>query len=81
MTGEERAAYVNAVWQEYISRHGHERLISPIEYALARHWAVNGVPLRVVLRAFKDAGKTGRSLLYMEEPVEAAMKHWEKAMA
>lgn len=81
ITDQERSLYVNAVWDEYQKFTGRERLVSNIEFCLIRHWLETGVPLRIVLRAFKDMGKTGRSLLYAELPVQRAMETWQKAMA
>lgn len=80
MTDQEREAYVRQVWSAYLERHGHERMISNIEWCLARHWAVTGVPLRTALRAIAETDKPGRSLLYYEEPVEAAMRRHESPM-
>lgn len=80
MTDTEQAGFINEVWEAYLERHGHMRLISPIEFALARHWAVNAYPLRVVLRGIRETEKTGRSLLYFEQPVEAAMRRHESPM-
>jgi hypothetical protein len=80
MTDLERAEYVNAAWEAYLERHGHERLISPIEFALIRSWLESDYPLRVVLGAIRDTAKIGRSLLYMELPVEEAMARVRSGM-
>jgi hypothetical protein len=80
MTEEEGDLFITTVWAEYQKLHGHEREMSNIEWCLARHWRETGVPLRIVLRGMKDAGKTGRSLTWYEQPVEQAMAHWERTM-
>ena len=80
MTDAERTTYTQAVWEAYLERHGHERLISPIEYALVRSWLESDYPLRIVCGAIRDAAKTPRSLLWYELPVEEAMVRLRSGM-
>ena len=81
MTEEEKARYIREVWEAYLERHpGSQRLMSPMEWAIARHWRETGVPLRVALRAIRETENPGRSMLYFEQPVEQAMRRHESPM-
>jgi hypothetical protein len=80
MTEQEKAHYVREVWAEFERATKVERLMSSMEWALARHWRETGVPLFVVRRGITETRRPGRSLLYYEGPVEQAMTYWEKAM-
>ena len=74
MRDPELVQYVEAVERHLCARRGVERLLSPVEFALARRWYSAGVPLAEILNAIDgafDAGQTAFSLSFCRRQVEA----------
>lgn len=54
MTPDQRIEYVRAVLYEFAQVHGKKRTPSNVEWALARQWAEEGIPLPTVLQAVRE---------------------------
>lgn len=80
MSPDQRIEYGRAVWSAHQARRRDERIMSPAEWDLIRRWMDQKIPLRVVLRGIADTARAGRSLLYYEPSVTAAIKSWERAL-
>lgn len=85
MTNAQRYQYAQEVWTAFKDKSaGSPRmtlgLMTPAEWSVVATWMDRDIPLRVVLRAFKDTkGKDARTLLYFAGPVEQAYRHWIEA--
>jgi len=74
--GHQWPEYARAVWDEFTRRSGRsERFQSPAEWWLLRGWLLDGIPLRVVLRAMEDTRKGALSLTYYGPSVR---DEWER---
>lgn len=79
---EQRPAYAEAVWDEFLrkSEHAVTRSISPGEYSTLTGWMDAGIPLAVILRGFKDTRGKGRMLGYFNSSVLEAYEKWRQAV-
>jgi hypothetical protein len=78
VTDAEKDAWINEVWNLYQERSGRERLMSSVEFSLARWWREQGYPLRVVCGAIERAPKVGRNLMYLENVVGSEVERWQR---
>ena len=86
MTSEQRQSYARQVWQAFKehslpSPQNTLDLASPLDWYLIASWMDRGIPLRIVLRAFKDTKGPARTLLYYSGPVEEAYRYWLRALS
>jgi hypothetical protein len=62
VTGDALTEYVDAIERELSRHRGHERALSPPDFALVRGWYDGGVPLARVLDAIDAAARGGDAL-------------------
>lgn len=80
LTGDERLAYLRAVWGEFSKKAEITRDWSSAEYHVAARWLDQGIPLFVILRAIEDFNGKPRRLGAIEQPVANAVDYWRKAV-
>jgi hypothetical protein len=75
-------AYCLDIYCEFLKRAGlpPTRCMSPLEWLCLKAWMDTGIPLRVVLRGFRDTKGTGHTLRYYEPSVRAAYATWRAAL-
>jgi hypothetical protein len=76
-------AYAITIWTDFLlkAKMPPTRIMSPLEFGLVSEWIAAGVPLRIVLRAFRDTqGHKAGSLLYYRQPVAEAYRMWRAAL-
>lgn len=79
-----REEYVRQVWAAWCTKRGGQLPEpTPAELDLARALDVDGVPLRIALRAIKDCSKPPRGprtpLQYVEPAFHDAARHWRRS--
>lgn len=78
MTDSEQRQYALTVFTEFLLLAGYPptRCMSPLEWLCLKGWMDTGIPMRVVLRGFRDAtrenGKRPGSLTYFDPAVREA---------
>ena len=75
-----RMIYARTVWAEFVKKTGTKRAMTCAEWGVLVGWMDQDIPLRIVLRALDDTKGKGRTLVYYEKPVEAAARHWARAV-
>lgn len=83
LTDEQRTEYAEAVWTAFLAKSGlpETRVSSPGDFVTLKGWMDAGIPLRIVLRAFKDTKGKGRCLAYFAPSVRDAFDYYRKASA
>lgn len=83
LTDEQRQEYAEAVWKAFLAKSGlpETRVSSPGDFVTLKGWMDAGIPLRIVLRAFKDTKGKGRCLAYFAPSVRDAFDYYRKASA
>ena len=75
--------YATDVWAEFIvcANQSEVRMMSPLEWITLRGWLMSGIPLRIVLRGFRETKGRGATLTYYDPAVRAAFAQWRLALS
>jgi hypothetical protein len=85
------AEYFQTIQDFFVTRRGDPLFLSNADWLLMRKWRRAGVPLRIVLRGIRDTMDSHelswnrrnriKSLRYCVAGVEAARRHWHRALS